>query len=470
MPERRWTSILWWAGFAVCGLGLVVHFSLIQISNMPMSAAKLKMASLLDFYVNPYFSQRWNFFAPTPPTFDIVLFARGRYFDPDTGEIETTDWVDVSDALIGALRANRLTSLFHAEISLSNALGHFANDFRKDPRAFREKDGKKYLRAEIPADIDPADMTVMRRTALANLEITYPTITFQSVQLGITVYTLPRFTGERQGVDRGSPCGRLRGLAAGRMGISLLLLLQAQSRSSAEAALESAMSGSASLRDWLAEVRRFASVKHRTIALAVLRISVGLTLLVYYSQHILQREYLWGNAGLVPFPLFQQIMQFRHGFSLYLLSSSSYYQAAVFYVGLVVTIAFTLGYRLRISSILFYVFTWSLFERNIFLLTGGDNFLYLVAFFLMFADSGAHFSLDAISGRSRTQRRPFAAMVHNYAVLAIIIQLSLVYLTSAFYKTMRDPCGRMALPSTTSCDSRNLIFPLSHAIFTGRKQ
>ena len=76
------------------------------------------------------------------------------------------------------------------------------------------------------------------------------------------------------------------------------------------------MSGSASLRDWLAEVRRFASVKHRTIALAVLRICIGLTLLVYYSQHILQREYLWGNSGLVPFPLFQHIMQFRHGLAL----------------------------------------------------------------------------------------------------------------------------------------------------------
>src|ERR1700741_4990331 len=136
------------------------------------------------------------------------------------------------------------------------------------------------------------------------------------------------------------------------------------------------MSGSASLRDRLAEVRRFASVEHRTIALSVLRISVGLTLLIYYSQHILQREYLWGNSGLGSFSLFQQIMRLRHGFSLYLLSPSSSYQTAVFYVGLAVTIAFTLGYRLRISSILFYIFTWSLFERNIFLLTGGDNFLY----------------------------------------------------------------------------------------------
>lgn len=168
--------------------------------------------------------------------------------------------------------------------------------------------------------------------------------------------------------------------------------------------------------------------------MSVLRISIGLTLLVYYLEHIFQREYLWGNTGLVPFSLFQQIMLSRHGFSLYLLSPSFLYQASVFYVGLVVTVAFTLGYRARISSILFYIFTWSLFQRNIFLLTGGDNLIYLVAFFLIFADCGAHFSIDAISGHNRTQPRPFMAMVHNYAVLAIIIQLGLVYFNSAFYK------------------------------------
>jgi hypothetical protein len=205
MPERRWKSILWWVGFAACGLGLVVHFSLVQISNMPMNPLKRKMAKLLDFYVNPYFAQRWNFFAPTPPTFDIVLLARGRYLDPDTAEIENSEWVDVSDTLIDALRKNRLTPLFHAEISLSNALVHFANYFRKDPRTFTEKDGKKYLQAEIPADVDPADMTVMRRTAMADLEITYPNITFESVQLGIMIYTLPRFTERHKGLAADPP-------------------------------------------------------------------------------------------------------------------------------------------------------------------------------------------------------------------------------------------------------------------------
>ena len=205
MPEPRWKSVLWWAGFAACGLVLIVHFSLVQISNMPTSPLKLKMAKLLDSYVNPYFSQRWNFFAPTPPTFDIVLLARGRYLDPDIAESENSEWLDVSDALTDALRKNRLTPLFHAEISLSNALVHFANNLKQDPRTFLEKGGKKYLAGEIPADVDPVDMMVMRRTAMADLEITYPKITFESVQLGIMIYPLPRFTERHKGLTEDPP-------------------------------------------------------------------------------------------------------------------------------------------------------------------------------------------------------------------------------------------------------------------------
>ena len=170
-----------------------------------MSSVKLKMANLLDFYVKPYFSQRWNFFAPTPPTYDLVLVARGRCLDPDTAVIENSEWVGVSDTLIDALRKNRLTPLFHAEISLSNALVHFANNLRKDPRTFMERDGKKYLPPEIPADVDPVDMVVMRRTAMAALEITYPNIRFQSVQLGIMIYTLPRFTERHKGLAEDPP-------------------------------------------------------------------------------------------------------------------------------------------------------------------------------------------------------------------------------------------------------------------------
>jgi hypothetical protein len=177
------------------------------------------------------------------------------------------------------------------------------------------------------------------------------------------------------------------------------------------------------------------SVKHRTIAVSVLRICLGTTILVYYAQHLFQREFLWGDTGVVPFSTFLRIMRAQHNLSLYLLSPSPVYHSLVFYLGMLVAVAFIMGYRTRIATVLFYVFTWSLYTRSWFLLTGGDNLLYLLAFYLMFADCGACFSVDAWLRRNRAKPdNPFAAMPHNFAVLAIIVQLSLLYFTSAFFK------------------------------------
>lgn len=114
----------------------------------------------------------------------------------------------------------------------------------------------------------------------------------------------------------------------------------------------------------LTKPRDFASTRHRLISLSLVRICFGTIVLTYYARHVAQRAFLWGSDGVVPFQAFYLTMRAQHNFSLYMLSSSPTYQAAIFYVGFLVTIGFTLGYRTPISSVLFYVFTRSLFQRN----------------------------------------------------------------------------------------------------------
>jgi hypothetical protein len=71
-------TAMWRMTFALCGVILCVHFSAIQLANMPLSPLKLRLANVLDAYVNPYFTQRWNFFAPQPINYDVSLIARAR--------------------------------------------------------------------------------------------------------------------------------------------------------------------------------------------------------------------------------------------------------------------------------------------------------------------------------------------------------------------------------------------------------
>lgn len=180
--------------------------------------------------------------------------------------------------------------------------------------------------------------------------------------------------------------------------------------------------------------RQSASTKHRLIGLSLLRICLGLLMVDLHVRHLAQRQFLWGDGGVVPYPFFLQLMHWQRNRSLYMLSSSPALHSTIFFAGILVAIAFTIGYRTRISSILFYLFTWSLYSRNPFIMDGGDNLIYLTSFFMMFADCGAYFSVDAARRHATDRTNPFAALLHNYAVLAIVIQLSLLYFTSAFYK------------------------------------
>lgn len=185
---------LWWACFVGCGAVLAVHFSLVQLGNMPLSPLKLNLGSTIAHYVNPYFAQRWNFFAPQPIERDTFLVCRARFHDPQTGSDVVTGWVNVSDPLIAAVRKDRLSPLFLVEVGLSNSVLDFENGIAKNKDATYQKGDKTYLRPVIPAKVDPFNVTVMTRTALATLQITFPNRRFDAIQLGLLHYTYPRFT------------------------------------------------------------------------------------------------------------------------------------------------------------------------------------------------------------------------------------------------------------------------------------
>lgn len=187
-------TILWWVLLIACSAIFLVHFSLIQLGNMPMSPLKLNMNDELDAYINPYFSQTWNFFAPQPIERDTYLVARARYKDPKTGQDVTTNWVEISTPLYAAVARNRITPLFLVELQLANALVNYSNRISSDPVATTQKDGKNYLLPEIPATADKVDLSVLTRTSLATLEMVYPDVKFESIQLGLVHYEYPRFT------------------------------------------------------------------------------------------------------------------------------------------------------------------------------------------------------------------------------------------------------------------------------------
>ena len=112
-------------------------------------------------------------------------------------------------------------------------------------------------------------------------------------------------------------------------------------------------------------------------------------------------------------------------------------------------VLFTLGWRTRISSLLFCFVVVALENRSPLITDGGDNVLVLMSIFLCFTRCGRHWSLDARRVRSRgplrtdvpgwrlelgAAREQIANVLHNGAVLVIAFQVCVIYATAGLFK------------------------------------
>jgi hypothetical protein len=182
----------------------------------------------------------------------------------------------------------------------------------------------------------------------------------------------------------------------------------------------------------LASIRQYLSVRHRTVGAAALRIALGLNMLVLYVMHIPERNFIWGDRGVLSAAVARAMYLNSGRWSLFFLSDSPLFHAVLFWGGLVVTILFIVGVWPRLMSVLFFVMSYSLYARNPLLMDGGDNILILLAFFLMFVDTSGRF---VPWQREETRgQNSFVALVHNFGVIAILAQLCILYFTSAWAK------------------------------------
>ncbi|MET3682914.1 putative DCC family thiol-disulfide oxidoreductase YuxK [Alkalibacillus flavidus] len=95
-------------------------------------------------------------------------------------------------------------------------------------------------------------------------------------------------------------------------------------------------------------------------------------------------------------------------------------------------------------SIINYVFYLSLYNRTVHISDGGDNLLIICMFFLLFANTTAYFSLDSTKYHKSLEKnkssifKDISTVFHNFAILACIIQLCIVYFFSAIFQLMGE--------------------------------
>jgi hypothetical protein len=112
---------------------------------------------------------------------------------------------------------------------------------------------------------------------------------------------------------------------------------------------------------------------------------------------------------------------------------------ALFWISLSSAVLLTLGLLTRINSVLVFVCLTSIQQRNLYILHGGDTFLRLAGFFLMFAPAGAAVSLDRMIRIRRGKESPNIQPRSPWAQRMIQLQLSFMYMVAFLLKIEGTP-------------------------------
>ncbi len=94
----------------------------------------------------------------------------------------------------------------------------------------------------------------------------------------------------------------------------------------------------------------------------------------------------------------------------------------------------TIGLLTRINAVVVFLCLTSIQQRNLFILHGGDTFLRVTGFFLIFAPAGAAFSVDRLIRIWRGKEGMCVRLRSPWAQRMIQIQLAFLYLTSFCWK------------------------------------
>jgi Vitamin K-dependent gamma-carboxylase len=199
---------------------------------------------------------------------------------------------------------------------------------------------------------------------------------------------------------------------------------------------------------------------HRPVSLyaaSVLRIGYGLCYLVFLLRELPHRDEIWGPGSPWTPALANQLSDQTGWFSLLTLSDSMVWFNLCYAVALVVCALFLLGWRTRLTSVLFAVVVASFHARAIFMTDGGDNLILLMALYLTATACGRHWSLDArrTTVRARTgrparrtlwratsdlwsqlgaARESLVTTLHNCGMFVIAAQVCLLYGSAGLYK------------------------------------
>jgi hypothetical protein len=159
---------------------------------------------------------------------------------------------------------------------------------------------------------------------------------------------------------------------------------------------------------------------------ALFRMVMGSLILIDLGDRLRDFHTFYTDWGLLPRA--SAALDLYH-WSVFAWSGRPAAVAAIYAAGVVVAVAFTVGFHTRPATVLTWIFIVSLQNRNGLVLDGSDTVVKVLLFWGMFADLGSAFSLDVRRGR-----RPARRAVPALPVRCMQIQVAIVYIFTGLDK------------------------------------
>jgi hypothetical protein len=170
------------------------------------------------------------------------------------------------------------------------------------------------------------------------------------------------------------------------------------------------------------------------VPLALFRIVYGL--LVMTTLLLLYPDWLawYGRHAWISLDTMQTLEPSRRINLFTILPQSDAWIKGFYWVALSSAAMLAAGFLTRVNSLIVFVCLASVQQRNLFITHGGDTFLRLAGFFLIFAPAGAALSVDRLIRVRRGMESAIVRPRRPWAQRMIQIQLALLYFSSFCWK------------------------------------
>ncbi len=174
---------------------------------------------------------------------------------------------------------------------------------------------------------------------------------------------------------------------------------------------------------------------NRKIGATILRAVLGFLILKDFIIYFNNKEYLFNNNGIVSYRTYTDITNYIKLDWLYIDFNNETNINLFLVTGIVFSLFLFLGFFKRFSAIVLFLLLIIFKHRNIYLLDGGDNIIWILLPLMSFIDSYSFSgSYDRFVDNITKKIKPYFIILSKYFSFAIIIQLCIIYFFSSLHK------------------------------------